>query len=152
MPVIEAPRELSDDLRIFDAVPHGYEVITVQERDECPLLAPGEVAVFDTSESCCGEIVNGALYVIEWQRPRAGMSWETYRRLECQYLDVRRRIYRVERSRSDPSRWWIRPLSPRVRGVIQCGDGPFHDWHLTDKIIGRVVGLYRPTHALEVRQ
>lgn len=134
-------------LQIFDEIKQGYEVIPVRREDACALLQPGEVAVYSDDFMYREELQDGGIYVIEYQRPRAGMSDEMRKQLGSR-MDVERSIIRACRDSREPERWWAHPLCRERRSggmrVFICSDGPYQDFQLTDKLIGKVIGVYRP--------
>ena len=77
-------------------------------------------------------------FVVEYQHPRAGMSWYLFPTVDSRRLEIGREVVRVERWRPDPSMW-----SFRHSGGFWVS-GPLVEFNLTDMIVGRVVGIYRP--------
>ncbi|WP_158014115.1 hypothetical protein [Sphingomonas sanxanigenens] len=143
--VIEVLCEFRNDLRIYDAVPACFDVIKVGERDACPLLHAGEVAIYDPSDCIFAEgLIDGAIYVMEHQRPVAGMSWETFHRTGSQRVAVDRRLVRAQRSSNDRDLWFAQPLRRRFAGAFQGIDPAQPENLLQSKFVGRVVGLFRP--------
>lgn len=149
---ITAPDECVSALRIFDSIPqHWHGVIQVDGDGAAPLLRTGEVAVYEDFHSFPnGELVDGGLYVIEYQSTRGGMAKEMFARLFVEgyggcRLEVRRKIVRATFHRGA---WWVHsieqpPMLFGRRGFV-CKDGPYTDpIFLTDKLIGVVVGIYR---------
>lgn len=58
-------------LRVFTEIPqHHHDVVALL----------GQVLVFDTEGLCREPIQDGALYVVEDQRPPGGASWEMFDR------------------------------------------------------------------------
>jgi hypothetical protein len=138
-------------LRIFNAVPeYHYGVVPVAGSGAAPLLHKGEVAVFESYEHHIhGGLIDGGLYVIEYQTPRCGMSRERFAKyFTSEYgsrLAISRKIVRTNFRREA---WWVQsiegpPSFMGSRGFVAM-DGPYADpLMLTDKIIGIVVGIYR---------
>jgi hypothetical protein len=126
---------------------YRHDVIPVRPEDECALLRRGEVAVFSDEFMYREKLQDGGIYVIEYQRPRAGMSEEMRQQLGSR-TDVERSIIRACRDQKQPERWWAHPLGRERRSggmrVFICSDGPYWDFQLTDKLIGKVIGVYRP--------
>lgn len=125
-----------DAFRVFSTIPeHHHDVV--------PLL--GLALVYDKDELFRQEIEDGALYVVEDQRPVGGMSWETYDRFNQDHtragqprvrLHTNRRVVRVTKRRDG---WWQ---------VMPTGyhDGPFADWSVAQNMVGKVVGIYQPVN------
>lgn len=126
---LDAPADRPSDVpgRIFTQVPlhHGVAVLD------------GIVAVYDEGDR--RELEEGAFYVVEYQRPRAGMSWEMHRRLRSERVDTKREVVRVERCPWKCDHWITRHAHSHLV------DGPWPQLALTDRIVGRVVGLYVST-------
>ncbi|WP_324741603.1 hypothetical protein U8326_00050 [Tsuneonella sp. CC-YZS046] len=123
-------------LRVFRSIPvHHHDVVALQ----------GYVVVYETDGLCCEEIQDGALYVVENQRPVGGMGWETYDRFNREHepceprvrISTSRRVVRVIRRAGEPKRWWH---------VLPTGyhDGPYADWGVAHSMVGKVVGIYQP--------
>lgn len=156
-PPVGAPDAARDALRIFASIPPRYGVLPVDTNSA--MFRVGEVAVFDEDWTGIRQahgpvdclLEEGAIYVTEHLRPRAGMTWDYWWQLGKTYgsrshLDVSRSIVRAARSRwkGCEDRWMIHPLAPMRGGVILCSDGPYDEIHLVDQIIGKVVGIYCP--------
>lgn len=140
--VIASAQPATPALAIFPTIPPRYGVIAVDYAS--PMLRAGEVAVYD--ELWADEqLVEGAIYVTEYQRPTANMSWEMWASLSPRSrLDVRRSLIIARRWGKDPSKWMAHPLAPTGNGMALCSDGPFEDFQLAGQIIGKVVGIYNP--------
>lgn len=132
----ERPEFALDDLRVFSSIPENHH-------DVVPLL--GMVAVYETDTLRRDGVIDGALYVVEDQRPVGGMSWETSDRLNRELgpgqprsrIKTRRRVVRAVKCPGDPSSWFH----------VQPGgypDGPIVDWAVAHNFVGRVVGVYEP--------
>ena len=141
------------ELRIFNSILPRHGVIAVTENSL--LFRVGEVAVYDELWSSGRDpeqplFDEGGIYVVEYQRPTSSMSWEAWNDVGSRYgrsrLDVSRSMVRIGRSRWPRSEdeWMIHPLRSQQAGVFLCSDGPFEDWNLADKVIGKVVGIYCP--------
>lgn len=137
-----AAERAAPQLRIFDAIPPRYGVIPIQGNS--PLFKAGEVAVYDEMWSH-EPVQDGGLYVVEFQHPPAGMSWEIYERIGSKaLLTVNRSVVRLARSAHQPDAWMRLPLATRENGIIVCADGPIPDWRICENIVGKVVGIYCP--------
>lgn len=145
----------ANQLRIFSRVPTDPETGIVAVEENGVLLKAGEVAVYDRySLQLDGGLVDGGLYAIEYQRPVAGMSWAMWwgngDHVRSR-LRVSRHVVIVRRHPKFEGHWNIHPLAPRTpQGIILMSDGPFEEIYLADKILGRIVGIYRPEPGIEV--
>lgn len=139
--------EIEAALQIFDEIGDGHETIPVRRDDACALLQKGEVAVYSDDFMYREPLLDGGIYVIEYQRPRALMSEEMRKQFGLR-MHVERSIIRARRDLKEPERWWAHPLCRERRdvgtNVFICSDGPYCDFQLTDKLIGKIIGIYRP--------
>ncbi|MHA0333693.1 hypothetical protein [Sphingomonas aquatilis] len=103
-----------------------------------PLIERGDIVIVDVG----GTYVTGGwypteggLYLIEYRSPPA--HGERYPRHS-------RSI--VQTFTDHNGNWWAGSLRRGVHGrAFFCANGPYHDEQtLADKLIGRVIGLYRP--------
>ncbi|WP_454888693.1 hypothetical protein [Sphingobium indicum] len=137
-----------DKLQIFNHVPHHHGVVAVDLDDGCPLIPGGEVAVYDEWDLRYNPLQEGALYVWEYQRTPAAMPRQQFAEAFVEYaarLDIRREIVRVARwAGKDKSRWCIHPMKAVQGGIFVFSDGPFEEFYVTNSLIGKVVGVYRP--------
>jgi|GEM_PF-2851149 len=144
-----------NQLRIFSRVPREAETGIVAVEENGVLLKAGEVAVYDRySLQLDGGLVDGALYAVEYQRPVAGMSWSMWwgngDHVRSR-LQISRHVVIARRHPKLEGHWNIHPLAPRTpEGIILMTDGPFEEIYLADKILGRIVGIYRPEPGIEV--
>jgi hypothetical protein len=130
-------------LRIFPAIPPRYGVLAVDGNS--PLFKAGEVAVYDELWTHEG-LVDGGIYVAEWQRPTSGMDWNQWFNLPGvrSHLHIDRALVRLARSQRDTNRWMMHPVVTRAGDAFVASDGPFDDYHVAKYVIGRVVGIYNP--------
>lgn len=138
-PVPDSAGFTFDDLRIFTSVPAGHDVT--------PLA--GMVAVYDTDALYRAEIVEGALYVVERQYPVSGMNFGLWLRRELEDnsprsqpvspLRTSREVVQMVRGPKDTSHWYRRLPSG-------FHDGPFPEWSAGQGMVGKVVGLFQPSH------
>lgn len=126
------------------------------------LLQPGDVAVYDEDWIHRNELVPG-LYAIEYQRPTGCMPYASVARRFADNdpvrFDITRTVVRIERFKNrrpelnphlnDEDYWMIHPLAREgrmgARRVFVASDGPIWTYHLTDKLLGPIVGIYAPT-------
>lgn len=119
-------------LRIFDTVSPDYIVHAVRDRSCEPLLRSGEVAVITDQEGLYPE--EGGWYLIEHTNGKTYSGKERrVREIVTTYIGM-------------GDRWWTKRPAPPGRGIFMCSDGPYTDInHLAEKILGQVVGIYRPS-------
>jgi hypothetical protein len=134
--------EVALQLEIFDSVPHGFIVHAIHDDRMAPLLKAGEVAVIESNGQAGWYPVDGGLFLIEHVSPPplTGLRYERRVRSVVQ-TNLRRR-------KDDQAHWWTCPLNhgDALAGgsILHVSDGPFDEGHLTDKLLGPVVGIYRP--------
>lgn len=133
---------------VYDRLPERCSIHTITD-DECePLLRPGEQVVVDTSDRMP---TTDDLFVIEY---RSGLRPQRYVvRFRSRVMSVGipgnldadgNHIFRKELC------WWASAFNQEEReGVIRMSDGPYvfdeegRCDYLTDRLIGRVVGIYQ---------
>ncbi len=142
-------------LRVFAAIPPRFGVEVV--RLPSVLFKVGEIAVYDelwTSgrEQDAEPFDDGSIYVVEFQRPRANMGWDLYDQHNRNYpgrpnLHIDRSLVYIRRCRwpGAEHKWMIHPLANFHGGMGHCSDGPYEDFQIGDKVIGKVVGIYAPS-------
>lgn len=127
-------------LEIFASVPGWAIVHAAQDDRSAPLIREGEVAVVE-ADGFGGVIPeDGGLYLIEYVSPP-----------HCRppYGRERRTRQIVQTVKGRHGGWWARPYVQQTPGggIIVCSDGPYRDEiAMAEKILGRVVGIYRPRH------
>lgn len=135
----EAAFDLTN-LRIFTSVPDHPDFGIVALR--------GMVVVYDERPLQQEGVVEGAFYVREGQRPRSGLTWQTWLNLESARrndvgpaapLAIRREVVKAIHW-PHAERWSVRLASGHV-------DGPYDDATFGSDFIGKVVGIYLPTTA-----
>lgn len=132
--------ELFGDMR---ALPHSYIVNAATDDRNAPLIRRGEVVVVDIGGSAVtgGWLpTEGGLFLIEYCSPPA--HGERY---------ARRSRSIVQTFTDDQGRWWAGSTRRGVQGrEFFAACGPYSDeCALADKLIGKVVGLYWPTGAMQ---
>lgn len=125
------------------ALPNSYIVHAATDQHNAPLIRRGEVVVVDTG----GAFVTGGWYPTE-----GGLFLIEY----CSPPDACERYARrsrqiVQTFTDGRGRWWAGSLRCGLhRGGLICSDGPYDDeLALADKLIGRVVGLYRQSGTVQ---
>ena len=117
-------------LQVFGTIPPGCFGYLVDDDDSDPVLRAGEFAVIDTAAL---EPEAGALFLIEWNTGERAL---------------------VEAYVRGPG-WWVASYNrPRDRIELQralkrgasltTSDGPYEAAHLSEKLIGKVVGVLAP--------
>jgi hypothetical protein len=130
-------------LQIFESIPARHGVIAVS--DGGVLLRRGECAVYDELDLHLNELVDGGLYVIEYQSPRHSMPIAMFATLPGARMKIDRKVVRIARHSRLRDMWVVHPLRPCPHArTFVCTDGPYEDFQLADKLIGRVVGILRP--------
>lgn len=114
-------RTLTGDYIAHAVTDHGCE----------PLIQSGEVAVITDEPHLYPD--DGGWYLVE---EAGGAGWRGIERRQ-------RRIAMAIMGRG--GEWWTCSPGPRQRGALGVMDGPYADpAMMAEKILGRVVGLYRP--------
>ncbi|KKC27313.1 hypothetical protein [Sphingomonas sp. SRS2] len=148
-----------DSLPIVSRIRPGLGVVPIID-DHNVLLQLGDVAVYSTDWLYRDPITPG-LWAIEYQRPPSCMPYEMVARRfadrEPVRFEVTRsvvRIARYENRRPDlnphlDDHWMIHPLSPvggiyNGRAALRMSDGPIWTYHLTEKLLGPIIGIYAP--------
>lgn len=133
----EGPGFDFSDLRIFTSIPrHQHDVVAMH----------GLVVVYDTD--CIGRegIQFGKLYVREHQRPYAMRNWEDW--LKHEWAERDRRCgpaVRLRTNREVVQAIQHRNGGPALRMATGGVDGPYYEWAFGSNLIGKVVGIYRPS-------
>jgi hypothetical protein len=129
------------ELRVFTSVPeHHHGIVALR----------GAVVVYETDALSREGVLDGAYYVVENQHPPAGMrmdrwlegEWEgSDRRAQPRSpLNVSRRVVQLVRCAERPGHWWQLQTSG-------FSDGPYPDWSVCFNLVGKVVGIYRPSQS-----
>jgi hypothetical protein len=133
----------SPSLRVYNRIPKGFLAHAETTAETLPLVEPGEVVVVDPYYR---DVEEGALFVIEYGR---GTNYPSRH-----IVEPRPHTDAVHTLADDL--WWTgaycRPRSQAefrdraARGVGLGGlsDGPAQRIYFNEKLIGRVVGIYRP--------
>lgn len=124
-------------------LPDRYIVHRVIDNRNAPLICRGEIVVVDTGGPCVTGgwyPTEGGVFLIEYHSPP--MTCERY---------VRRSRNVVQTFTDQRGCWWAGSLRRGLQGrEIICSDGPYTDEiALADKLIGSVIGLYKPTGAVQ---
>lgn len=137
-------------LEIFTKIPPYHYIGIVAVEQNGTLLKAGEVAVYDTSTVCSEGWIDGALYAVEHQNPRAGMSWEMWWDYGEKYggrsaIVTSRSVRLLKRHPKMPDHWVLHPIAPRdALGCYMMSDGPIPQWLLGERLLGRIIGIYNP--------
>jgi hypothetical protein len=128
-PALSGPEFGTPDLAVFRRVPHRHGVAVLR----------GMVVVYDPDAVRWDGLEAGGYYVVEYQRPRSGMTEEMRLRLGSP-LQTEREVVRLFQIDRDSVRdlWWLRHSGSTFVS------GPMQDFNLADMIVGKVVGIYVP--------
>lgn len=127
-------------LEIFDTVPPWAIVHAASNDRTAPLIRKGEVAVIESDGRKGWIPEDGGLYLIEYVCPPPSPHYGYERR-------IREIVQTCKNERGD---WWAHPYARTWGGrrMFVCSDGPYrNECTLGEKLLGRVIGLYRPFKA-----
>ena len=147
---------LSVHLEIIPKIERGMGVVAVQDNLGAPLLCFGDVAVYSEDFFSHFPLVEG-IYCIQYQSTTACMPRADWARHfvegTASQLEIRRSVVQVRRCPYAEDRWITQPLGPQGfrGGYFVVSDGPFDDVHLINKLLGPVIGIYRPAPISEAR-
>lgn len=145
-------------LMLLDALPPGCITIHVPDDRFGPHLREGELAIIDTTDV---EPTIGEFFVIAYDDRRRASGCvlefvEPIRRME-NYVEAgkngERDYWTSDPSKGTPREFWEVLHEPQANAVLarRMGrpsmipkEGPFTTDHLRSKLLGRVVGIYRP--------
>lgn len=140
-PALPACEPLSlPQLRVFVSVPDHCGVVSLR----------GTVVVFDPDPLHREGVRAGSFYVLENQHTPACMQWRRWLREELgdEHVESRaqprsplktsRHVVQLIRDTRLPNHWTRR---------LESGfcDGPYQDWSIGFNLVGKVVGIYRPS-------
>lgn len=132
--ILDRP-EVENKMRVFDSIPPDFLVHAVTDQSCEPLIRLGEVAVVTNQEGLYPEV--GGWYLIEHS------NGKTYQGRERRV----RKIVTIYIGLGDAL--WTKHPAPSRPGIFVCSDGPYTDInHLAEKILGQVVGIYRPSNTM----
>lgn len=140
----------SNRLEIFTAIPAYHYIGIVAVEQNGAMLKAGEVAVYDTSTPSTEGWVDGALYAVEHQQPRAGMTWGMWWEYGKKYggrsaIVTSRSVKLLKRHTKLADHWVLHPIAARdPHGVYMMSDGPIPEWLLGERMLGRIIGIYNP--------
>lgn len=119
-------------------VPDQFIVHAAKDNYNAPLIQRGEIVVVDAG----GVYVTGG-----WLPTEGGLFLIEYRSPPVHGERYPRHSRSIVQTFTDhDGHWWAGSLRRGVHGrEFFCANGPYHDeLTLADKLIGRVIGLYRP--------
>lgn len=128
-----APVEMPS-LRLFASIPPEFVAHAVTDTGCLPLIAPGEVAVITDQPLLYPE--SGGWYLVE-----QGAGTTFYGR-EKRVRSIN--IVYSKNGRDGEIRWWAKCPGQRRSGIIEMSDGPLELKYMTEKVLGRVVGIHAP--------
>ncbi|WP_017979871.1 hypothetical protein [Sphingomonas melonis] len=139
-PVTGPSLELFSDMA---RTPDRFIVHAATDSHNAPLICRGDIVVVDTGGPCVTGgwyPTEGGLFPIEYRSPPSACE---------RYARHSRRI--VQTFTDQRGRWWAGGLRRGIQGrELICSDGPYSDEiALADKLIGSVIGLYRPTGVVQ---
>lgn len=117
-------------LMVLPAIPPGHMTFPVTDDTFMPHLRPGELAVIDMSDR---QPENGELFLIGYAATY--LTGPGIKHRLCQTLQRARSAKEAE-----PTFWFAR--HGMRRGCY--GDGDFTTDYLSEKLVGRVVGIFEP--------
>ena len=122
-------------LEIFDRIPPSHIVHAIPNRRCLPLLQPGEVAVITNRPGMI--IEHGLWYLVEYHSPP---SYPQGRMTTCREIVV---------AKKHPKRdLWAFTVPAQVPGeAFAMADGYYEGWQASQRVLGQVVGIYRPAGA-----
>ena len=139
-------------LEVFDSIPAWAIAHAADDNSAAPLIRYGEVVVVESNgQAGWYPADDGSLFLIEYVSPPPLSTLKYERRT--------RAIVETRRSNRDPDKWYAAPrVAPRTleagqkqirqTGILWGVDGPYTEEQLIDRLIGRVVGIYRPGRSL----
>lgn len=126
-------------LRLFASIPPDFSVHAVTDTGCLPLIAPGEVAVVTDQPLLYPE--TGGWYLVEQGAGTTFYGREKRVRSIC--------LVYQKSNIAGRETWWAKSPAQRRRGIIEMSDGPHELKHITEKILGRVVGIHAPDRVAE---
>jgi len=130
---VAEPKPSRPELRIFVTVPSDHIVHAVSDKALEPLLRPGEVAVVTDQPALYPE--DGGWYLVEFVRGKSFSGRE-------------HRMRDIVEAYQGRDGWYVKaPAKHAPWAGFVCSDGPYDLNSLTELVLGRVVGIYRPNCA-----
>ncbi|NRF12611.1 S24 family peptidase [Agrobacterium pusense] len=139
-------------LNIYRTLPPHCIAFEVADRHSLPFIAPGEVVVIDTEDRTPRV---GDIYVIEWTGGRRNVCQARHSAAAWQKAGSDPRWHVGSMRTTTPAEFedWVAAANEAIgkgKGMVPqwCGgwaEGPFTLYHLESKLVGAVVGLYKPT-------
>jgi hypothetical protein len=135
-------------LNVYRTLPPHCILYEVTDRHSLPFIDPGEIVVIDTEDRTARV---GDIYVIEWQGGRRKLcqarhsQWNHGDEL-CWFVGSMRTT-----SRKEFETWLAKARTSWAKGQIPTlvagwSEGPYETDHLESKLVGAVIGVYKPTN------
>lgn len=121
-------------LRLFSSVPRNFLAHAVTDDGCSPLIARGEVAIITDQPLLYPE--SGGWYLVEHS------NGKTFYGREKRFRSIN--LVQQKGNNAGHETWWAKSPSQRTRGVVEFSDGPYELKHITERILGRVVGIHAP--------
>lgn len=136
-------------LNVYRTLPPHCIAFEVTDRHSLPFIEPGEVVVVDTEDRTPRV---GDIYVIEWIGGRRNVSQARHSAAAWQKAgcDLRWHVGSMRTTAPAEFEGWLAAAAEANRkGMVPqwCGgwaEGPFSFDHLQSKLVGAVIGLYKP--------
>ncbi|MCZ7488512.1 S24/S26 family peptidase [Rhizobium rhizogenes] len=136
-------------LTVYRTLPPHCVTLEVTDRHSLPFIEPGEVVVIDTEDRTPRV---GDIYVIEWAGGRRNVCQARHSATPWQKDGQEPRWHVGSMRTTTPAEFedWIAAAAEANRkGMLpQWGggwaEGPFTHDHLKTKLVGAVVGIYKP--------
>lgn len=144
LPSVQSPVESRQTegprLELFDEVPPWATIHAARDDSMAPLIRKGEIAVIEGGDRAGWLPQEGELFLIEYSG--TATAYDRFPR-RSQSLVVTRECKRSEGA------WFAGPLAHKgANGMLYMSDGPYRNADaLAHNLIGRVVGIYRPSIA-----
>ncbi|AVH40644.1 S24/S26 family peptidase [Agrobacterium tumefaciens] len=151
--LINRPQQ-HNTLNVYRTLPPHCIAFEVTDRHSLPFIGPGEVVVVDTEDRTARV---GDIYVIEWMGGRRNVCQALHSAAAWQKAGNDPRWHVASMRTTTPAEFeeWIAASNVAVgRGMTPqwCGgwaEGPFTLDHLESKLVGAVVGIFKPSRSVD---
>lgn len=144
--LINRPQQ-HNTLNVYRTLPPHCIAFEVTDRHSLPFIEPGEVVVVDTEDRTPRV---GDIYLIEWIDGRRNVCQARHSSWQKDGEEPRWHVGSMRTTtRAEFEEWLTASNDASRRGMTPqwCGgwtEGPFTLEHLESKLVGAVIGLYRP--------
>jgi hypothetical protein len=148
-PLIRSAQQ-QNTLSVYRTLPPNCIAVQVMDRHSLPFIQPGEVVVVDTEDRTPRV---GDIYVIEWNGGRRNVCqarhsagpWQTKGKDARWHVGSMRTITPAEFED-----WFASTDEASRKGMVPqwfggWAEGPFNFDYLESKLVGAVIGLYKPS-------